>query len=90
MKDIHNFLIKKLKEKHIVDNILKYYYYNDWEETEFKNLKKRLYQLNKSYCPFPYNRSSEYIKDEIEKVEGKLTILKYKVISKYEQIGNNN
>lgn len=89
MEDIKEFLIDKLKEKHIVDNILKFYY-EDWEEVQFKELKRRIYLLNKSYCPFPYNYSSNFTKMEIDRLERKLTFLRYQMIKKYEQIGDNN
>lgn len=87
MKDIQDFLLDKLKEKHIVDNIL-YFYYQDWEEYQIKDIKKRIYLLNKSYNPFPYSYSSNFTKMEIDRLEGKLTFLKYKIMKKYEQIGN--
>lgn len=89
MEDIKEFLIGKLKEKHIVDNILNFYY-EDWEEVQFKELKRKIYLLNKSYNPFPYNYSSNFTKMEIDRLERKLTFLKYQMIKKYEQIGNNN
>lgn len=87
MEDIKEFFIDKLKEKHIVDNILQFYY-EDWEELEFKDLNKRLYLLRKTYCPFPYNYSSNFTKVEIDRLERKLTFLRYKIMTKYEQIGN--
>ena len=40
MEDIKEFLIEKVKEKHIIDNILNFYY-EDWEEVQFKELKRR-------------------------------------------------
>lgn len=85
MKDIEDFLINKLKEKYIVDDILKYYC-DDWEEQEFKKLKEKLYTLYRIYNnPYKYNSNFLYV--IIQNLETQLTFLRYKIMNKYSQIG---
>ena len=47
MDKIIDFFLDELKEKHIVNNIFKFYY-QDWDELKFKKLKKKIMYLNGS------------------------------------------
>lgn len=87
MKDIKDFFLKILKEKHIVNNIFKYYY-EDWEENKIKILKKDIRDLEKKIYHYRtpiYKKKmlSQYLNEK----EKKLFILRYNNIKKFENIG---
>lgn len=85
MNDIENFFINKLKEKHIVIKIFKYYYL-DWDESRINILKKDIIKLESLKTRVCVNNKKKY-DDIIENKNRELLIIKYNNIKKYEQLG---
>lgn len=85
MNDIENFFINKLKEKHIVLKIFKYYYL-DWDESRINILKKDINRLESLKTRSCVNNKKRY-NDIIDNKKRELLIIKYNNMKKYEILG---
>lgn len=85
MNDIQNFFINKLKEKHIVIKIFKYYYL-DWDESRINILKKDITRLESLKTRACVNNKKRY-NDIIDNKKRELLIIKYNNMKKYEILG---
>lgn len=85
MNDIQNFFINKLKEKHIVIKIFKYYYL-DWDESRINILKKDINRLESLKTRACVNNKKRY-NDIIDNKKRELLIIKYNNMKKYEILG---
>ncbi len=77
MEQIENFFIDKLKEKHIVNNIFKFYY-DDWEQVKIKKLRRDIYELSSHF----FITNPRLLKQK----EKELFKIKYLMMKKYDSI----
>jgi hypothetical protein len=88
MEEIREFLITKIGEVHIVNNIFQLYY-EDWEERQYNKIREELYILNNSLAKLSLDGRTtgrKFFEKEITKKEKELAILKYKMMQKYDEL----